>query len=103
MRSVRRQVCVGCGVEKVVSKRNFYRCKTGANGYRIKCIECVKSDVYANRELKMDYYREYNRQRNRDPARRAFTRAWVKTPAGKASVRRSHLIYRTFRTLESRA
>lgn len=102
MRLVRRQVCVGCGVSKVHNVRNFYRSKTGKHGLRIKCIECVKHDVYENRELKSEYYREYNRKRNRDPKRRAFTAAWLKTPAGKESLRRSDRIYKAFKALESR-
>lgn len=99
----RRKCCVGCGAEKVVSRRNFYRCKYGADGYRSKCIDCVRRDVYENRALKADYYRAYYRRRNQEAARRAATAAWKKTPAGRESSRLSNRIYETFKALEARA
>lgn len=103
MTASRRQVCVGCNVTKVHNVRNFYRCKTGKHGLRIKCIDCVRRDVYENRELKSLYYRRYDRRRNRSPERRASIAAWSQTPAGRESARLSSRRYVAFKSMEARA
>lgn len=99
----RRQLCAGCGAYKVHNLRNFYACKTGRYGLRIKCKECVRADVAENRALKADYYSAYFRRRNREPARLAYKRAWNKSPTGRASKRLSNRIYAAFKAAELRA
>jgi hypothetical protein len=101
---IRWQRCTGCEVEKAHTLRNFYRCKTGRYGLRIKCKVCCRKDVYENRALKSDYYRAYYRRRNRDdPKRAAQIRAWRQTPAGREATRLSNRIYYRFKALEMRA
>jgi hypothetical protein len=103
VRAVRYKRCKSCGVEFVASKRNFYRCKTNADGFMGDCKECTKRAVYENRELKADYYRAYDRQRNHRPERRAAISAWKRSPAGRQSAARSNRVYKRFRALEARA
>lgn len=100
---IRWQRCVSCGVDKAHTLRNFYACKTGRYGLRIKCKECTKRDVYENRALKAGQYRAYWQKRNSDPVRRAAMAAWKKTPKGRESTRESNRVYRRFKALEMRA
>lgn len=103
MSVIRWQRCVGCGVDKAHTLRNFYACKTGRYGLRIKCKECTKREVNENRALKVEHYRAYWQRRNREPARRAAMVAWRNTPKGRESHRLSNRMYRLFKALESRA
>lgn len=55
------KICFKCGVEKPLT--DFYKHPEMADGHVNKCKECNKKDVAANRLLKLDYYREYDRGR----------------------------------------
>ena len=48
-------ICKGCGLEKAPSL--FYKSNLS------KCKECVRAQVRKNRKEKLDYYREYDRDR----------------------------------------
>ena len=61
------KICIGCGRELPIDQ--FYRHPKMADGYIGKCKECTKKDVVANRLKKLDYYREYDRQRADLPER----------------------------------
>ena len=53
--------CFKC--ETVKPLEDFYKHPKMADGRVGKCKECNKADVRENRSAKVDYYREYDRQR----------------------------------------
>lgn len=55
------KTCISCNVEKPISE--FYRHKQMGDGHLNKCKACTKRDVKNNRCKKLDYYREYDRNR----------------------------------------
>ncbi len=70
---VKTKVCFKCDAELPIV--NFYRHPQMHDGYLGKCKACTRSDVRENRQAKLEYYREYDRQRSKDPARIAGIRA----------------------------
>ena len=53
--------CFKCGESKPLSA--FYKHPRMADGHVNKCIACNRKDVNENRQLKLDYYQEYDRFR----------------------------------------
>lgn len=83
--------CFKCSATKPVD--HFYRHPGMADGRLGKCIECTKIDVRANRLAKIDYYREYDAQRNSKPHRILAHKRYSATEAGRLSMRKAKKRY----------
>lgn len=58
--------CISCREQKPLTE--FYKQSGMKDGHCNKCKECVKAAAIINRELRIDYYRAYDRDRgNRQP------------------------------------
>lgn len=58
--------CKKCGIKKSLDM--FYKHSKSSDGVSGKCKECAKADARTVRYLRIDYYREYDRNRgNRQP------------------------------------
>ncbi len=64
--------CFKCN--RMLSLSKFYEHPETKDGYFGKCKECTKADNTKNREKNVEYYREYDKQRSKEPHRVALKR-----------------------------
>ena len=83
--------CFKCGKTKPLA--SFYKHKMMKDGYLNKCKECTKGDVKKNRGERIDYYREYDRQRAGQEKRVLARQEYAKTDAGKLAFRKCQSKY----------
>lgn len=67
------KTCFKCKESKPLDA--FYKHPRMSDGRLGKCIECTRKDVSNNREKRLEYYREYDRQRGFRPSSALKTRA----------------------------
>ena len=79
--------CFKCGVLKEL--KEFYKHPRMADGHVNKCKECNKKDVRDNREVKIDYYTEYERSRASLPHRIKARVDYSKSAEGKVAGNRA--------------
>jgi hypothetical protein len=76
---MRTKRCFKCDAELPIV--NFYKHPMMADGHLGKCKACTRYDVRQNRKAKADYYREYDRERSKEPKRiKAISRSARKDP-----------------------
>jgi len=80
--------CFKCKKEKSLS--SFYKHPQMKDGRVNKCKECNKKDVRENRAEKIDYYRDYDKDRAMLPHRVKARSEYQMTDAGKASMNKAH-------------
>lgn len=74
------KICFKCGESKGLD--SFYKHPQMADGYLNKCKDCAKKDVKENRNLRHDYYIEYDRNRFNVEKRKKAREAYAKTKTG---------------------
>lgn len=77
--------CIAC--KKELPLESFYAHPQMKDGTLNKCKECVKTAVILNRAKKLDYYRQYDRDRANLPQRVEGRLKYAQTQAGKESSR----------------
>lgn len=81
-----KKICFKCGEEK--PRNDFYKHAQMGDGLLGKCKECTKNDTNKNRLEKIEYYKEYDRQRGSLDHRAAARRKYVKTKNGMAALKK---------------
>lgn len=69
------KTCFKCNKTKELTE--FYKHKQMADGYMGKCKDCAKIDVKSNHSVKADYYREYDKKRQRYSLRRIVSHRYA--------------------------
>ena len=78
-------LCIKCDKEKPDSE--YYRSTIRANGTG-ECKSCTRARVIANREAKIDYYREFDRKRANLPHRVQARKEYAQTEQGQKALAR---------------
>lgn len=76
--------CFKCGEVKPLS--DFYKHKAMKDGHVNKCKSCNKLDVSKNRKEKLEYYRDYDRNRGMKPHRVEARKLYQSGEAGRKVV-----------------
>lgn len=82
-----RKTCFKCGASKARSE--FYKHPKMADGLLGKCKSCTKSDVAARRDAKHADVCAYDRQRSREPGRRARVVGYQRAARARSPERRA--------------
>ena len=85
------KLCFKCHHEKPLTE--FYRHPMMGDGHLGKCKDCARADVVANRSVRVDYYREYDRGRASLPHRVAARKQYAATEVGVEGRRWAHSKY----------
>lgn len=83
--------CLKCKETFLLS--SFYKHAEMADGHLNKCKACARKDASANRNKKIDHYREYDRRRANTPARVKGRERYKKTTAGKSVLKKAHHLW----------
>ena len=83
--------CFKCGEVKPLA--DFYKHSRMADGHVNKCKSCNKKDVKENREKRIEYYSEYEKNRARLPHRVEARMLYSQTPEGKMAASRAKKKY----------
>lgn len=84
--------CFKCKKIKPIS--DFYKHNKMKDGHLNKCKECSKFDVKKNRIENLDYYREYDKKRDKLDKRIEMKKKYSKSERGKISIKKSTDRYR---------
>ena len=84
-------ICKYCKTSKPID--DFYRSSIRKDGKTGNCKECVRNRVKANRAAKIDYYREFDRQRANLSHRVKARKEYAETERGKQALRRGKKAY----------
>lgn len=85
--------CTYCKVDKPIS--DFYSSSIHKNGTTGGCKLCLREKSILNRDKKLDYYREFDRQRANLPHRVKARKEYQQTEQGKEALDRSHKAWRS--------
>jgi len=79
--------CRSCGQTRLISE--FYKHSGMSAGVLNDCKPCSKAKVMANRLANIEYYRQFDRNRNMLPHRVEARKKYIQTDAGKAAHNRA--------------